>query len=162
MLKKMIPFGLAASMLIPTIASAQTLTTQINSNKTLYVNQIKSRKQTFNDNYGTNKVIKDTINEKLAIVKSLIAQDTDSKTLKAKKNILEAQRDVIRLDIGTLKGINANLTVDWKNDKFYKFNKTYTSLVNDLQGIPPLQTNKIPVLQKLNSDLDKLISLLNN
>ena len=50
MLKKMIPFGLAASMLIPTIASAQTLTTQINSTKALYVSQIKSERQMIKNN----------------------------------------------------------------------------------------------------------------
>ena len=120
MLKKMIPFGLAASMLIPTIASAQTVTTQIRSAKTLYVSQIKSERQMIMNNYGINKAIKDNIKEKLAQVKTLIAQDKDSESLKAKKDILETQRDVIRLDIGTLKGINANSTIDLKTDKVYK------------------------------------------
>jgi len=162
MLKKMIPFGLAASMLIPTIASAQTVTTRINSAKALYVSQIKSGRQMIKNNYEINQAIKDDIKDKLSQVKTLITQDKDSKALKAKKNILEAQRDIIRLDIGTLKSININLTVDCKNVNIYKTNKGYAPLVNNLQIITPLQANKLPVLQKLSYDLDNLIRLLNN
>ena len=95
-------------------------------------------------------------------MKTLITQDKDSKVLKTKKDVLEAQREVIRLDIGTLKGINANLIVDWEKVKIYKTNKGYAPLVNNLQIITPLQTNKLPILQKLSYDLDTLIRLLNN
>jgi len=162
MLKKIIPLGLVASMLIPTIASAQTVTTQIRSPKALYVSQIKSGRQMIKNNYDINQVIKDDIKDKLSQVKTLITQDKGSKTLKAKKDILETQRNVIRSDIGTLKTINANSTIDLKTVKIYKTNKGYAPLVNDIQNIPPLQTNKILVLQKLSSDLGTLIILLNN
>ena len=36
----------------------------------------------------------------------------------------------------------------------HKNNKSHVSLVNDIQYIPSLQTNKTSVLQKLISDLD--------
>jgi len=171
MIKKHILGALALSMLIPIGVSAQTLTTksatpvattQKDSAKTPYASQIKLERQTIKTNYETNQTIRDAIKGKIVQVKTLIAQDKTNKTLKAKKDALKAQRAVIKADRATLKGINVNLVADRKIAKTDVTNKNYAALANDLNNIAPLQTSKTPILQKLSSDLDTLISLLSN
>jgi len=171
MLKKHILSALALSMLIPIGVSAQTLTTktepaakvattQKNPARAPYASQIKAERQTIKNNYDTNQAIRDAIKVKIAQVKTLIAQDKANKTLKSKKEALAAQRAVIKADRAILEGINVNLKADRSTNKTDIENKDYAALVNDLNKIAPLQTSKTPVLQKLSSDLDTLISLL--
>jgi len=173
MMKKHILGVLALSLLIPIGVSAQTLTTQTkpdakvstnqkNPAKAPYASQIKAERQTIKDNYNTNQVIRDSIKEKIAQVKTLIAQNKANKTLKSKKDALKAQRVVIKEDRAILKGINVNLIADRNINKTDVTNKDYAALVNDLNNIGPLQTSKTPILQKLSSDLDTLISILSN
>jgi len=171
MIKKHILGALALSMLIPIGVSAQTLTTksaatvattQKDSARAPYASQIKLERQTIKTNYQTNQTIRDAIKGKIVQVKTLIAQDKTNKTLKSKKVALKAQRAVIKADRATLKGINVNLVADRKIAKTDVTNKNYAALVNDLNNIAPLQTSKTPILQKLSSDLDTLISLLSN
>ena len=173
MMKKHILGALALSMLIPIGVSAQTLTTKVNPDtqvattqknlaKEPYASQIKAERQTIKNNYNTNQAIRDSIKGKLVQVKTLIAQHKANKTLKGKKEALTAQRVVIKEDRNILKGINVNLTADKAINKTDRTNKDYAALVNDLKNIAPLQISKTPVLQKLSSDLDTLISLLSN
>jgi len=173
MIKKHILGALALSMLIPIGVSAQTLTTktkpdakvattQNNPARAPYANQIKLERQTIKTNRESNQTIRDAIKGKLIQVKTLITQDKTNKTLKSKKAALKAQRAVIKADRATLKGINVNLIAARKIVKTDVTNKNYSALVNDLNNIAPLQTSKTPVLQKLSSDLDTLISLLSN
>lgn len=172
-MKKHILGALALSMLIPIGVSAQTLTTKVNPDAQVattqknparapYASQIKSERQTIKNNHDTNQAIRDAIKEKLVQVKTLIAENKTNKTLKSKKEALVAQRVVIKEDRNVLKGINVNLIADRAINKTDRTNKDYAALVNDLKNIAPLQTSKTPVLQKLSSDLDTLISLLSN
>lgn len=171
MIKKTILCALALSLLIPISVSAQALTTgakpatqaastQKNSARAPYASQIKSERQTIKANYDTNQAIRDAIKAKLAQVKTLIAQDKASKTLKSKKLDLKSDRAAIKTSRATLKGINTNLKADRQSVKTDKASKDYATLVNDLNKIPSLQTSKTPVLQKISSDLDSIISLL--
>lgn len=173
MMKKHILGALALSMLIPIGVSAQTLTTKVNPDAQVattqknparapYASQIKSERQTIKNNHDTNQAIRDAIKEKLVQVKTLIAENKTNKTLKSKKEALVAQRVVKKEDRNVLKGINVNLIADRAINKTDRTNKDYAALVNDLKNIAPLQTSKTPVLQKLSSDLDTLISLLSN
>ncbi|MBU3156878.1 hypothetical protein [Clostridium estertheticum] len=171
MIKKHILGALALSMLIPLGVSAQTLTTksdtkaattttQKDSAKAPYASQIKLEKQTIKTNNETNQTIKTAIKGKLVQVKTLIAQDKPNKTLKAKKDALKAQRALIKADKTALKGIDVKLVADKKIAKTDVTNKNYAALVSDLNNIASLQTSKTPILQKLSSDLDTLISSL--
>ncbi|MBU3188402.1 hypothetical protein K9O30_03380 [Clostridium bowmanii] len=173
MLKKNILCVLVLSMLIPIGVSAQTLTTktepdakavttQKKSPKAPYVSQIKLERETIKKNHDTNQVIKDDIKGEIAQVKTLIAQDKANKTLKSKKEAITAQRVVIKADRDILEGININLKANRNTNKTDIANKDYATLVNDLNKIAPLQTSKTPVLQKISSDLDTLISLFSN
>ena len=175
MMKKHILGALALSMLIPLGVSAQTLTTKSDTKaatttattqkdpaRAPYASQIKSERQTIKTNYETNQTIRDAIKGKLVQVKTLIAQDKTNKTLKAKKDVIKAQRAVIKADRTELKGINVNLVADRKIVKTDVTNKNYAALVSDLNNIAPLQTSKTPILQKLSSDVDTLISSLSN
>ena len=160
MFKKMIPLGLAIAMLIPTIASADTIPTPANSAKAPYAAQIKAERQTIKTNRDTNQGIRVTIKDKLAQIKTLVTQDKADKTLKAKKDALIAERAVIKADNASRKAINVNLATYWQTVKTDVSNKDYANLVIDLQKIPALQTSKTPILQKLSSDLDALTSIL--
>lgn len=174
MLKKIIPFAIAAALLVPTIASAQALTTSPasastenaavagNSARAPYASQIKSERATIKADKAINQAIRTTIKGKQAQVKTLIAQAKANKTLKAKKDAITADKAVIKTDNATLKGINTSIKADWQAAETDKTNKDYANLVTDLGKIPALQTSKTPVLQKISSDLDTLISLLNN
>ena len=171
MIKKTILCALALSLLIPISVSAQALTTgakpgaaaattQKNPARAPYASQIKSERQTIKNNYTTNQAIRDSIKAKLAEVKTLIAQDKASKTLKSKKLDLKSDRAVIKASRATLKGINTTLKADRQSVKTDKASKDYAALVNDLSKIPSLQTSKTPELQKINAELDKIIDLL--
>jgi len=162
MLKKMIPLGLALAILVPTIASAKTVTAQENTAKSPYATEIKAERQTIKTNHDANKVLRDTIKAKLAQVKTLIAQDKANKTLKDKKADLQANKALRKADRATLKGINTTLKADRASVKADKANKDYTTLLADLKKIPDLQTSKTPILQDISSKLDSLISLLTN
>jgi len=173
MMKKHILGALALSMLIPIGVSAQTLTTKANPDTQVastqknparapYADQIKLERQEIKNNHNTNQVIRDAIKGKLVQVKTLIAENKTNKTLKSKKEALKAERVIIKEDRTILKGINVNLIADRAINKTDITNKDYAALVNDLKNIAPLQTSKTPVLQKLSSDLDTLISLLSN
>lgn len=165
--KILIPLGLAVVILIPTIANAATTMTttpeiaKANSARAPYATQIKAERQTIKANFDTNQAIRVTIKEKYAQVKTLIATDKANKTLKTKQAELKADRAVIKSDRATLKSINTNLTADRAIDKTDVTNKDYAKLVTDLGNIPSLQTSKTPILQNINSELDKIISLLN-
>ncbi|MCB2340241.1 hypothetical protein [Clostridium estertheticum] len=169
MIKKHILGALALSMLIPLGVSAQTLTTKSDTKaattqkypaRVPYASQIKLEKQTIKTNNKTNQTIKAAIKGKLVQVKTLIAQDKTNKTLKAKKDALKAERAVIKADKTALKGINVKLVADKKIAKTDVTNKNYAALVSDLNNIASLQTSETPILQKLSSDLDTLISSL--
>ena len=173
MLKKQILSAIALSMLIPIGVGAQTLTTktepaaqveatQKNPARAPYASQIKAERQIIKNNYNTNQAIRDAIKVKIAQVKTLIAEDKANKTLKGKKEAIAAQRIVIKADRAELEGINVNLKADRKINKTDIASKDYAALVNDLNKIAPLQTSKTPILQKLSSDLDTLISIFNN
>ncbi len=177
MIKKIMPLALVVAMLVPTMVSAQALTTQTKpttvsaqavastgtkSARAPYASEIKAQRATIKANRATNKAIRTTIKGKQAQVKKLIAQDKANKTLKAKKDALTAQRAIIKGDNDSLKGINTNLKAAWNTVQTDETNKNYPNLVTDLQKIPALQTSKTPVLQKISSDLDTLISLLNS
>ncbi|MBU3102165.1 MULTISPECIES: hypothetical protein [Clostridium] len=171
MIKKHILGALALSMLIPLSVGAQTLTTKSNTKATTtatqkdparvpYASQIKLGKQTIKTNNKTNQTIKAAIKGKLVQVRTLIAQDKTNKTLKTKKDALKAQRALIKADKTALKGINVKLVADKKIAKTDVTNKNYAALVSDLNNIASLQTSETPILQKLSSDLDTLISSL--
>lgn len=160
MFKKIIPLALSLSMLIPTIASAETLKTQGSSAKAPYASEITAEKVIIKTNHDTNQAIRVTIKDKLAQIKALIAQNKADKTLKAKKEALKLQEAVLKSDRESLKAMNANLKIASDKVKADRLAKNFASLVTDLQSIPDLQTSKTPVLQKLNSDLDLLITLL--
>ena len=175
MLRKIIPFAVVVALLVPTIASAQALTakspvttstpvaaTTTNPARAQYTSEIKSERATIKANRATNKAIRTTIKGKLAQVKTLVAQDKANKTLKTKKDALVADRAIIKANNDTLKGINTNLKTDWQAVKTDATNKDYANLVTDLQKIPALQTSKTPILQSINSELDSVITLLNN
>ncbi|HEY5561204.1 MAG TPA: hypothetical protein VIK72_05500 [Clostridiaceae bacterium] len=170
MIKKIIPIALALSMLIPVGVSAAVLTaspaaasttaTEADSARAPFADQIKAVRTTIKANYNTNQAIRDEIKVKLAEVKTLIAQDKASKTLKAKKDALKTQRTVIKSNRTILKATNVTMTADRASIKTDKANKDYVALVSELQNIPSLQTSKIPTLQKINSKLDSIINLL--
>ena len=162
MLKKLIPLGLALSILIPTIASAQTVVPQKDAAKSPYASEIKATRATIKTNRDANQILRDAIKAKLAQVKNLIAQDKASKTLKDKKADLKTNRDARKAYRATLKGINTTLTADRESVKTDKANKDYATLLTDLKKIPDLQTSKTPILQNISSQLDSLISLLTN
>lgn len=164
MLKKILPLGLGLVMLIPTIASASTLTTGVtpSTSRAPYATQIKLERQTIKDNYYANQTIRDTIKGEVAQVKVLIAQDKTNKTLNAKKDALKADRAVIKAYYTSLKAINVTFATDVQIDKTDVTNKNYAKLVTDLQNIPTLQTSKTPILQKISSGFDTEISLLNS
>jgi len=73
---------------------------------------------------------------------------------------LKTDRAVIKVSRTALKGINTKLKADRQSVKTDKASKDYATLVNDLSKIPSLQTSKTPVLQRISSDLDSIISLL--
>lgn len=173
MLKKILPFAIAVALLVPTIASAKALTTVPtpsteavstlgNSARAPYASKIKSERATIKANTAKDKSIRSTIKVKQAQVKTLITQDKSSKTLKAKKDALAADKAVIKADTAILKGININLKTDWQVTKTDKTNKDYAKLVTDLGKIPVLQNSKTQVLQKISSDLNSIISVLNS
>ena len=162
MLKKLIPLGLALSILIPTIASAQTLTTQTDPAKLPYTSEIKAERITIKANRSTNQALRDAIKVKLTQVNTLITQDKANNTLKAKKADLQALKEVKKADSATLKGINTTLAAARESVKTDKANKDYVTLLADLKKIPNLQTSKTPLLQNISSQLDSIISLLSN
>ncbi|MBC8059105.1 MAG: hypothetical protein H7Y18_00370 [Clostridiaceae bacterium] len=160
MLKKIIPIALSLSMLIPTIASADASTKEGNSAKAPYATELLAERTIIKTNYDTNQAIRDSRKEKIIKIKALIAQNKANKTLQAKKADLIAQRAVVKADRDSLKAINAKLKPIAAKAKTDKAAKDFASLLTDLKAIPDLQTSKTPVLQKLNSDLDQLITLL--
>lgn len=162
MLKKLIPIGLALAILVPTIASAQTLATEKNPVRAPYASEIKAERLTIKINREKNQVIRDAIKAKLAQVKTLIAEDKANNTLKAKKADLKVIRDVKKADRATLKGINATLTADRASVKTDKANKDYATLLADLKKIPDLQTSKTPLLKDISAQLDSIINTLTN
>ena len=156
----MIPLGVAIAMLIPTLASAATIPS--NAARAPFAAQLKAERQTIKANYDTNQAIRVTINAKDVQIKAAVAADKVNKTLKAKQVNLIADRAIIKADNASLKAINVTLATDWQAVKTDVTNKDYATLVTDLQNIPALQTSKTPILQKISSDLDTEISLLNS
>lgn len=73
MFKKIIPFVLGLSLLVPTIAGAATVAKQANAAKAPYASEISAEKIIIKTNYDTNKALRVTIKEKLAQIKTLIA-----------------------------------------------------------------------------------------
>ena len=160
MFKKIIPIALSLSMLIPTIAGASTVKKQAKLVKSPFTAEIAAEKKIIKTNYDTNQAIRVSIKGNLAQIKTLTAQNKTAKTLKAKKDALKLQRAVVKSDTDSLKAIDVKLKSASDKVKADKVAKDYASLVTDLKAIPDLQTSRTPVLQKLNSDLDSLITLL--
>ena len=162
MVKKIIPFVLGLSLLVPTIAGAATVAKKASSAKAPYATEISAERKIIKTNRDTNQALRVTIKEKLAQVKTLVAQAKVDKTLKTKKEALKTDKAVVKSDNVSLKAINVNLKPISDKSKVDKAAKDYESLLTDLKAIPDLQTSKTPILQKLNSDLDSLITLLSS
>ena len=163
MLKKILPFALGLALLIPTIAGAATIANkQASPAKAPFATELKAQRTIIKTNYDTNQALRVTIKEKVAKIKTLIAEDKAAKTLKDKRETLKSDRAVVKADRASLKAIRDTLKPIRDKAKTDKATKDYASLLTDLKAIPNLQTSKTPILTKLNSDLDSIITLLSS
>lgn len=161
-LKKLIPLTVSLCMMIPITVSAATTTLASNNNaRAAYAAQIKQERQTVKTNRETNKALREAIKDKTQRIKTIIKEDKANKTFKNLKDAVKEEQAVIKQDRDNLKGINTNLKAAWGKVKADITNKDYASLVTDLNAIPPLQTKKTPILQKLSADLDVMLNILN-
>lgn len=160
-LKKLIPLTLSLCMAVPIVASAAT-TAPASSNgaRAPYASQLKQENQTIKTNSETNKTLNTTIKGKAQQIKTLVKADRANKTLKNFKAALKSEQAAVKQDRDNLKAINTNLKTARDKVKADRTNKDYASLVTDLNAIPPLQTNKTSILQKLSSDLDAVLNTL--
>lgn len=160
-LKKLIPVTISLCMMVPVAASAETLPVSSKDTKAPYVEQIKQERETIKTNRATNQSLKDAIKDKTEKAKSIIKEDRANKTFKNVKDAVKAQQVIIKQDRDNLKSINESLKTAWDKVKTDKTNKDYASLVTDLNAVPSLQTSKTSALQKLSSDFDTLLNILN-
>ena len=153
-------YAKAPSMGSGLIKEQQNLTNK--AEKQQYKIDITSKKNTIKQNEQTNKALRQTIIQKRATVKGLIQTIEKSKNQINSNDLssIQSELQTINAEISSLEALNGNIKTYYQTIKTDISSKNYQDAEAQFDKIISVQNTRTTNLTNLNSDLDKLIGLL--
>lgn len=162
-LKRIIPLSLiAAFVLSTTVVYAEGTTPSTTAKGSAYAQEIKTTRETIQANRDANKQIREAIAQKWEELRTTIKTMRENKTLKDKKDDVEAKRQEIKAEQAQLKASREDLQSKWAEVKNARTNKDFEKVSNTLKEIPPMQQTKKGILQRISDSLASFIGALKN
>lgn len=122
------------------------------------------KKDTIKKDHETNQALRKTIAEKRSTVKAINKDIIQNHKLLSTDDLtkIESQLKIIQTDVLALEATKDTIKQAFEQFKTNVQNKNYDAAQTQLDGVISIQNTRTTGLNKLSSDLDTLISLLQN